>query len=122
MLLIFTSNLLREISPAYIVNSWTKTVAKAPIYKFSRVATNACGEKAVQNKLRGHTLSLLYKCMDLTGRAAVKLQVLLSSMISIERELHNMDGESTSNITTYLQSYFGYTCQNTLRYIHPQRL
>jgi len=46
MLLVFTSNLLRQIPPTYIVNRSTKTVAKTPIYKFDSVSADACGEIA----------------------------------------------------------------------------
>jgi len=44
MLLIFTSNLLREILAAFIVNRWIKTTAKVLMYEFYSVLTDACGE------------------------------------------------------------------------------
>jgi len=53
MLLIFTSNLLREILVAYIINRWRKMVTKALMYEFDSVVGDACGEIATQNKLIG---------------------------------------------------------------------
>lgn len=45
MLLVFISNLLEEIPLVYIINRWTKTEAKASIYKFDTILAN------VQNNL-----------------------------------------------------------------------
>ena len=51
MLLVFTSNSLKEISAAYIINRWTKLVAKALMHEFDSVVGDAYGEVATKNKL-----------------------------------------------------------------------
>ncbi|KAJ8419723.1 hypothetical protein Cgig2_020784 [Carnegiea gigantea] len=63
---------------------WTKMAANALMYEFDSVVRYACGEIAVKNKLIGDVWSQFYKCMDLAGHTPAKLQLLLSSMISIE--------------------------------------
>jgi len=45
--------------------------------------------------------------MDMPGYTPAKLEVLLSSIISVERQLHAMDGELASNAATNLQTSFG---------------
>ncbi|KAJ8437687.1 hypothetical protein Cgig2_028625 [Carnegiea gigantea] len=46
MLLVFTSNSLREILASYIINRWTKIAAKAPMYEFDNIMGDAYGEIA----------------------------------------------------------------------------
>ena len=80
--------------------------AKASMHEFDSVVGDACGEVAIQNKLIANAWFQFYKCMDLAGCTPAKLQLLLSSMTSAEHQLHDMDGESTSNATANLQTYF----------------
>jgi len=84
MLLVFTSNSLREIPTPYIINRWIKMAVKVHMYEFDSVVGDAYGEIAAQNKLIGNAWSQFYKCVDLAGRTPMKLQLLLSSMISVE--------------------------------------
>jgi len=81
-------------------------VAKAPIDEFDSIMGDACGEIAAQNKLIGDAWSQFYQCMDLAGRNHTKLQLLLSSMILIEHQLHDLGSESTSNAVADMQTYF----------------
>jgi len=108
MLLVFTSNSLRETTASYIINKWANLAAKAPMHKFDIVMGDACGEVATQNKLIPNAWSQFYKCMDLAGRTPAKLQLLLSSITSVEHQLHDMGGESKSNAVADLQTYFRY--------------
>ena len=62
-------------------------VTKALMYEFDSVVGDACREIAAQNKLIGDAWSQFYKCMDLARRAPTKLQLLLSSIISVEHQL-----------------------------------
>ena len=57
MLPVFTSDSLREILVAYIINRCTKMAAKVPMYEFDSVVGDACGEIATQNKLIGDVRS-----------------------------------------------------------------
>ena len=67
------------------------------MHEFDSVVGDACGEVATQNKLIAVAWSQFYKCMDLARRTPAKLQLLLSSMTSVECQLHDMGGNSTSN-------------------------
>jgi len=91
---------------------------KAPMYEFDSVVGDACEEIAAQNKLIGDAWSQFYKCMDLAGSTLAKLQVLLSSMISVEHQLQDVDSESASNVVADLQTYFGCAVPNHIE-IHP---
>jgi len=93
-------------------------VAKAPIYRFDNVLVDAYGEIAMQNELISDAWSQFYKCIDLAGCTPTKLQVLLSSTISIEHQLQGMGGQSTSNAATNLQTYFGCAVPEHIE-IHP---
>ena len=62
--------------------------------------------------------SLFYKCMDLAVQDPTKLQVLLSSMISVEHEIHDIGGEPASNTATNLQTCFGCAVLEHIK-IHP---
>ncbi|KAJ8425613.1 hypothetical protein Cgig2_005292 [Carnegiea gigantea] len=104
ILLIFISNSLREISATYMINRRTKMIAKAPMYEFDSVVGDAYGEVATQNKLIANVWSQFYKCMDLAGCTSAKRQLFLSAMTSIEHQLQNMGGESTSNEVANLQA------------------
>jgi len=77
------------------------------MHEFDSVLGDACGEVATQNKLIADAWSQFYKCMDLAGCTPAKLQLLLSLITSVEHQLHDMGGESTSNVTADLQTYFG---------------
>jgi len=118
ILLVFTSNSLREIPTAYIINRLAKLVAKALMHEFDSVVGDACGEVSTQNKLTADAWSQFYKCMDLAGRTPIKLQQLLSSITSVDRQFHDIGGESMSNAVANLQTHFGCAVPAQIE-IHP---
>ena len=100
--------------------------AKGLIYEFDSVLADAYRESTMQNKLISDMRSQFYKCMDLARHDPTKLQVLLSSMISIEHELYNMGNELANNMgnelasdtTMDIHTYFGCAVPQHIK-IHP---
>ena len=56
--------------------------------------------------------------MDLAGHMPTKLQLFLSSMISVEHQLQDMGGKPASNAATNSQTYLGCAVLDYIE-IHP---
>lgn len=95
--------------------------SRAPMYEFDIAACDACGETATQNKLIADAWSQFYKCMDLCGHSPNKLQLLISSMNSVDHELQKMGAESSSKAAHDLHSYFGCVVPDQSETHYPQR-